>query len=118
MTKTVLERKNRLRIKRKKRVRGKISGTAEKPRVSIFKSNRYLTAQAIDDTAGNTIVGMNSKSLNLRANIEGATKFGESFAKKLQEKGITTIVFDRNGYKYHGVIAAFADAMRNAGIKF
>ncbi len=118
MNRKVLERKKRLRVKRKKSIRAKISGTAELPRVSIFKSNRYLSAQAIDDVAGNTLVGIHSKSLNLTANKEGAKKLGEAFAEKLKEKGIEKIVFDRNGYIFHGVVAEFANSLRDAGIKF
>jgi len=118
MNARVLKSKLANRLKRKKRVRSKISGTAELPRVSIFRSNRYLTVQAIDDVARVTLVGMNSKSINQRANKEGAVALAAEFAAKLKEKGIERIVFDRNGYQYHGVVAAFGDALRANEIKF
>jgi large subunit ribosomal protein L18 len=118
MNARVLKSKLANRIKRKRRVRAKISGTATLPRVSVFRSNRYLTVQAIDDQAGVTLVGMNSKSINHKANKEGAAALAAEFAKKLKEKNIEQIVFDRNGYRYHGVIAAFGDALRSNEIKF
>jgi large subunit ribosomal protein L18 len=110
-------KKNLLRAKRKLKVRSKISGTAIKPRVSIFKSNRYISAQAIDDVAGQTLAGLNSQTMNVRASREGAVQVAAAFASMLKEKNITDVVFDRNGYVYHGVIAAFADALRDNGIK-
>jgi large subunit ribosomal protein L18 len=118
MNSKVLEKKKALRVKRKKRIRAKISGTAELPRVSFFRSNKYLSVQAIDDLAGNTLVGLSGKTLNLSANIESAKKLAEAFAEKLKEKNIETIVFDRNGYEFHGVVASFADSLRASGIKF
>jgi large subunit ribosomal protein L18 len=114
----VLERKKALRAKRKKRIRAKISGTTELPRVSFFRSNRYLSAQAIDDVAGNTLVGLHGKSLQLQANSESAKKLGVTFAEKLKEKGIENVVFDRNGYEFHGVVADFANSLRDSGINF
>jgi len=118
MNARVLKSKLSNRLKRKKRVRAKISGCATLPRVSIFRSNKYLTVQAIDDTTATTIVGMNSKSISQKANKEGAVALANEFAAKLKEKGISTIVFDRNGYRYHGVVAAFGDALRQNDIKF
>lgn len=118
MNARVLKRKLANRLKRKKRVRSKISGSAELPRVSIYRSNRYLTVQAIDDKSGVTLVGLNSKTINQRANKAGAEALAAEFAGKLKEKGITSIVFDRNGYRYHGVIAAFGDTLRSHEIKF
>jgi large subunit ribosomal protein L18 len=112
-----IAKKNALRIKRKKRVRGNISGTAETPRVSVFKSNKYLSAQAIDDVAGATLASVNSKSMDLNVSRENAAKVGAAFAESLKAKEITTVVFDRNGYLYHGVVAAFAEALRENGIK-
>lgn len=111
-----IAKKNSLRIKRKRRVRGKISGTAEKPRVSIFKSNRFISAQAINDVEGVTLASVNSKSMDLRANKEDAVKVAAQFAETLKAAGINTIVFDRNGYLYHGVVAAFAQSLRDNGI--
>lgn len=118
MNAKVLERKVALRAKRKLRIRGKISGSVERPRVSVFRSNRYFSAQAIDDVANVTLASINGKKLALRANKEDAAKLGAEFAKVLKEKGINTIVFDRNGYEYHGVVAAFGDALRANEISF
>ena len=112
-----LAKKNSLRAIRKKRVRGNISGTAQTPRVTIFKSNKYLSAQAIDDVAGVTLAAVNSKALGLTSNKENAVKVAAQFAESLKAAGIETVVFDRNGYLYHGVVAAFADALRDNGIK-
>jgi len=112
-----LAKKNSLRAIRKRRVRGNISGTAQTPRVSIFKSNRYLSAQAIDDVAGVTLAAVNSKALGLSSNKENAVKVAAQFAETLKSNNIETVVFDRNGYLYHGVVAAFADALRDNGIK-
>jgi large subunit ribosomal protein L18 len=92
MNARVLKSKLSNRLKRKRRVRAKISGSATLPRVSIFRSNRYLTVQAIDDETSTTLVGMNSKSINQRANKEGAVALAAEFASKLKEKGITSIV--------------------------
>ncbi len=113
-----IAKKNSLRIIRKKRVRGSIAkGTAQTPRVSVFKSNKYLSAQAIDDIAGVTLAAVNSKVLNLNVNKENAVKVAAQFAEKLKAVGIEKVVFDRNGYLYHGVVAAFADGLRENGIK-
>jgi large subunit ribosomal protein L18 len=112
-----IAKKNSSRIIRKKRVRGSIKGTAQTPRVSVFKSNRYLSAQAIDDVAGVTLAAINSKALNLSVSRENAAKVAAQFAEKLKAAGIETVKFDRNGYLYHGVVAAFADGLRENGIK-
>ncbi|ADG92780.1 ribosomal protein L18 [Arcobacter nitrofigilis DSM 7299] len=112
-----IAKKNSLRIKRKRRVRGSISGTASKPRVSIFKSNKYLSAQAINDVEGVTLASVSSKALDLTVNKDNAVKVAAQFAENLKAAGIDTIVFDRNGYLYHGVIAAFAQSLRDNGIK-
>jgi len=113
-----IAKKNSLRAIRKRRVRGSISkGTAETPRVTIFKSNRYLSAQAINDIEGVTLAAASSKVLEVSANKEGAVKVAAAFAETLKAAGIETVVFDRNGYLYHGVVAAFADALRDNGIK-
>jgi len=114
-----LAKRDLRRIKRKRRIRGRISGTAEQPRVTIYKSNRYLIIQAIDDTKGHTITYLNTGHLEekIPSNIEGAKKAASLFSDKLKEAGIEKISFDRNGYKYHGVVAAFADSLRENGIK-
>ena len=112
-----LAKKNALRIKRKKRVRGSIFGTAEKPRVSIFKSNKYVSAQAINDVEGVTLAAVSSKAMGLNVNKENAVKVAAQLAENLKAAGIEAVVYDRNGYLYHGVVAAFADALRDNGIK-
>ncbi|MDY0121858.1 MAG: 50S ribosomal protein L18 [Sulfurimonas sp.] len=118
MNARVLKSKVANRLKRKRRVRAKISGSASLPRVSVFRSNRYLSVQAIDDTASVTLCALNSKSTGHKSNKEGATALGVAFAAKLKEAGISQIVFDRNGYQYHGVIAAFGESLRANEIKF
>jgi large subunit ribosomal protein L18 len=112
-----LARKNALRIKRKKRVRGNISGTAEKPRLSVFKSNKYFYAQAINDVAGTTLAAVDSRAMKLSVNKENVVKVAAQMAENLKSKNIETVAFDRNGYLYHGVVASFADALRDNGIK-
>ena len=106
-----------LTVKRKLRIRAKISGSATLPRVSVFKSNRYLSVQAIDDVTATTLCAIHSKSTGHKANKEGASALGEAFAATLKTANINEIVFDRNGYQYHGVIAAFGDALRANEIK-
>ncbi|MCR4941909.1 MAG: 50S ribosomal protein L18 [Campylobacter sp.] len=117
MTAKVLKRKLALRIKRKRRIRGKISGVASCPRISIFKSNRTIYVQAIDDVKAVTLAASDGRKLGIKANKDGAVVLAKDFAKKLSDKGIKEGVFDRNGYLYHGVVAAFADALRENGIK-
>jgi large subunit ribosomal protein L18 len=112
-----LLKRDALRLRRKKRVRGKISGTAEMPRLTVFKSNKYFSAQAIDDVAGNTLAAVNSKSLNLTATKENVKAVAAAMAENLKAKNIESVVYDRNGYLYHGVVASFADALRDNGIK-
>jgi large subunit ribosomal protein L18 len=106
------------RIQRKRRIRAKITGSASLPRVSVFRSNRYLSAQAIDDATATTLAAIHSKAAGLKANKEDAGKLGEAFAKTLKDAGINEVVFDRNGYVYHGVVAAFAESLRANEIKF
>ena len=113
-----LKNKSAKRVQRKRRIRAHITGCVSKPRVSVFRSNRYLSAQAIDDAAATTLAATHSKPLGLKANKEGAAKLGEAFAQTLKDAGITEITFDRNGYVYHGVVAAFAEALRANEIKF
>jgi large subunit ribosomal protein L18 len=112
-----LAKKNALRLRRKKRVRGNISGCTEIPRLSIFKSNKYFYAQAIDDVNGNTLASVDSRALKLSVNKENVVKVGAVMAEALKSKNIESVVFDRNGYLYHGVVANFADALRDNGIK-
>ncbi|MBD3791445.1 MAG: 50S ribosomal protein L18 [Campylobacterales bacterium] len=118
MLKSIQKRKNKLRAQRKARVRGKIFGTAELPRLTIFKSNKHFYAQAIDDNAGATLAAADGKKMGLKANQEDVKQVAAEMAKALAAKNIDAVVFDRNGYLYHGVVASFADALREAGIKF
>ena len=118
MRSTELRKRDLLRIKRKRRVRGKIFGTSERPRVTIYKSNRFLYTQAIDDTKGHTLASVSGNKEKIASNKEGAKVLGKLMAERLKEKGIEKIVFDRNGYKYHGVVATFAETLRENGIKF
>lgn len=117
MTEKVLRRKQILKTKRKLRTRGKIYGVAQKPRISVFKSNKYFYAQAINDEAGVTLASVDGKKLGLGNNKEQAKEIAKHFAASLSKAGITEAVFDRNGYLYHGVVAAFADSLRENGIK-
>nr|WP_267505890.1 50S ribosomal protein L18 [Borreliella garinii] len=107
------------KLRRKKRIKDKIGrGVANRPRITIFKSNRYFYAQVIDDSRGHTVVSISTieKSLNLSKNIDDIKKLGEVLAKRLKEKNINNLIFDRNGYKYHGLIASFATSLREFGI--
>lgn len=118
MLEKAMRQKNRLRIKRKMRTRSKIYGTAQKPRLSVFRSNRYFYAQVIDDENSITLAVVDGKTMGLKANKEDAKKIAHTLAEKLKSKGIRAIVFDRNGYLYHGVIAAFADSLRENDVLF
>lgn len=107
------------RSKIKLGVRSKISGTAERPRLTVFRSNKQIYAQVIDDIAGKTLASASSLKLGDKApKKEIASKVGALVAKAAQEAGVTTVVFDRNGYLYHGRIKELADAARNGGLKF
>ena len=106
------------RNKIKTRIRGKISGTAQRPRMSVFRSNKAIYVQLIDDNKGETLVSASSKGLEGGTKIEVAAKVGADIAKKALDKGITEVVFDRNGYLFHGRIKSLADAARGAGLKF
>ena len=114
---------NERQLKRKKRVGKKLNGTADKPRLSVFRSNKYIYVQAIDDVKGETLASSSSLTLfkgkkESKLNKEVVAKVGADIAKKLLDKNITTVVFDRNGYLYTGKIQALADAARDAGLKF
>jgi large subunit ribosomal protein L18 len=112
-----LLKRDALRARRKRRVRGNIAGTAEMPRLTVFKSNKYFYAQAIDDVAGNTLASADSRALKLSVSRESVAQVAAKMAENLKAKNIETVVYDRNGYLYHGVVAAFADALRDNGIK-
>ena len=107
------------RLKIKRSVRSKISGTAERPRLTVFRSNKQIYAQVIDDTTGRTLAAASSLKIEESASKkELAAKVGEQIAKSAQEAGVQAVVFDRNGYLYHGRIKELADAARNGGLKF
>ncbi len=106
------------RIKIKYRVRNKISGTQERPRMSVFRSNKQIYVQVIDDEAGRTLVAASSLGMEAMPKQEQAEKVGEMIAKKALEAGITTVVFDRNGYLYHGRVKQVAEGARKGGLKF
>lgn len=111
------------RRRRKIRIRKKISGTAVRPRLVVFRSNRHIYAQLVDDDAGRTLASSSTLSLAsggdaLKLDKETAAKVGKDIAAKAQEKSIETVVFDRNGYMYHGRIKALADGAREGGLKF
>ncbi len=112
----LLKQKNALKQRRVRRVRAKISGTTDVPRIAFVKSTRFLYAQAIDDVAGVTLASVDGKKEGQKANKEAATAVATVFAKSLKAKGIEKVVLDRRGDKYHGVVAAFADGLRDNGI--
>ena len=106
------------RLKIKTRIRGKESGTAERPRMTVFRSNKQIYVQLVDDLTGKTLAAASSRGMEAAPKTKQAANTGEAIAKKAQEAGITTVVFDRNGYLYHGRVKELADAARNGGLKF
>lgn len=113
--------KNEARVKRHVRVRGKISGTPERPRLNVFRSSNNIYAQIIDDVNGVTLAAASSLDKDFEGqggNKEAARKVGEMIAKKAQDKGITAVVFDRGGYLYHGRVKELAEGARSGGLKF
>ena len=113
--------KDRKRLKRKVHIRKRVSGTAERPRMTVFKSNRAISIQIIDDTKGHTLASASTleKELkSIKATVVGAGQLGEVMGKRLIEKNIKAVVFDRNGYLYHGLVKAMADGARKAGVQF
>jgi large subunit ribosomal protein L18 len=106
------------RNKIKTRIRGKVSGTAERPRMTVFRSNKSIYVQLVDDLKGATLASASSKGLEGGTKTEIAAKVGEAIAGKAKEQGIETVVFDRNGYLYHGRVKSLADAARKGGLKF
>ena len=112
---------NLQRLKRHKRVRGKISGTAERPRLAVYRSNAHISAQIIDDENGVTLVSANTYEKDFEgigSNKAAARKVGEMVGKRALEKGISAVVFDRGGYIYHGRVSELAEGAREAGLKF
>lgn len=110
--------RNNLRLQRKRRIRAKVKGTAEVPRLAVFKGLKHISVQAINDVASKTLFSVSNKEIKAKNDIGGAKKVGEAIAKKCLEKKISKAVFDRGGYKYHGKIKALADGAREAGLKF
>lgn len=116
--------KNKARLKRHLRVRKKITGTAARPRLSVFRSSKHIYVQLIDDVQGVTIASASTADKELAAqignggNVESARKVGQLVAERAKAKGVTQVVFDRGGYLYHGRIQALADAAREAGLEF
>lgn len=112
------------RQRRKHRIRNKISGTSERPRLSVFKSSRHIYAQVVNDVAGQTVAAASTLSRDLKGTLDGdkkmdaAKKVGALIAKICLEKKVDKVVFDRNGYLYHGRVKALADAAREAGLQF
>jgi large subunit ribosomal protein L18 len=119
-----IEQKELLRKKRHRRVRAKVTGTADRPRLNVSRSLQHVYAQLIDDTAGHTLAAASTVDKVLRAgnksggNIAAAKEVGKLIAERGQAVGITSVVFDRGGYKYHGRVRALADSAREAGLKF
>lgn len=111
--------KNNRRLRIRRGIRNKITGTTEKPRLSVFKSNKGIYAQIIDDSKGHTLVSASTKELGLSSlNIEASKQVGQKLAEKAKVNGLESIVFDRNGYVYHGKIKALAEGAREGGLKF
>lgn len=112
---------NEARLRRHRRVRGKISGTADRPRLNVFRSSAHIYAQLIDDIAGVTLCSASSVEKDFSAaggNKEGAKEVGKIIAKRAQDKGITNVVFDRGGYIFHGRVKELADGAREGGLNF
>jgi large subunit ribosomal protein L18 len=111
-----------LRERRHRRVRRKVEGTPERPRLAVFRSNRHIVAQVIDDTAGRTLAAASTVEADLRqggtGNIAAATTVGRLVAERAKQAGVTKVVFDRGGARFHGRVAALADAAREAGLEF
>ena len=113
-----------VRVKKHRRIRNHLSGTSQRPRLAVFRSNNHMYAQIFDDTVGNTLVSASTLDKDVKAelektnNVDAAAHLGTVIAKKALDKGITTVVFDRGGFIYQGKIKALADAAREAGLEF
>ena len=116
--------RSEVRVNKHRKLRNRLSGTAECPRLAVFRSNNHMYAQIIDDTVGNTLVSASTLEKDIKAelektnNVDAAAYLGTVIAKRALEKGITTVVYDRGGFIYQGKIAALADAAREAGLEF
>ena len=119
-----MRKKEELRLKRHKRIRMKMSGTPEKPRLVVHRSLKNISAQVLDDTMGKVLFSLSTKDKALKqkfisaGNLKASVLFGEMFAKAAKEKGIVKVIFDRAGYLYHGRIKSFAEALRQGGMEF
>ncbi len=118
MSKLTPKSKADKRARRHRRIRGKVFGTASKPRLSVFRSNKFLYAQVINDDTQVTLASANSKDIKGKSMVEDAKIVGERIAKAATEKGVKAVVFDRGGFTYGGVIRTLADSAREAGLKF
>jgi large subunit ribosomal protein L18 len=115
------ESRRAIRTRIHERIRSRVSGTQERPRLAVFRSTKHIYAQVIDDGQGQTLVAAASTEKDLRGkggNVEGAKLIGKAVAERAKEKGIGKVVFDRGGYQYHGRVKALADAARSAGLEF
>ncbi|NLD75592.1 MAG: 50S ribosomal protein L18 [Acidimicrobiales bacterium] len=115
------KQKREARIRRHRRVRKKVRGTAERPRLAVYRSNKHISAQVIDDRTGRTLAAATTLEADLKStggNVEGATKVGTLLAERAKAAGIDAVVFDRGGNRYHGRIKALADAAREGGLEF
>jgi large subunit ribosomal protein L18 len=113
--------KREARVRRHRRVRKKVRGTAERPRLAVFRSNKHISAQVIDDRSGRTLASASSVEADLRAsggNVATAEQVGERLAERARSAGVETVVFDRGGFMYHGRVAAVAEAARKGGLEF
>jgi large subunit ribosomal protein L18 len=110
--------KNEKRVVRHNRIRARVIGTPERPRLAVFRSNRYVYAQVIDDTAGKTLLAVDSRTDKKGTPVERAVVVGTEVAKKAKAAGITKVVFDRGGFRYQGIVAALADSARAGGLEF
>jgi large subunit ribosomal protein L18 len=110
--------KTQHRLRRKIRVRARVSGTAQRPRLTVFRSLTQMTVQLVDDAAGRTIAAASTKEAKKKANLDGAKALGTLIAKKAKDAKVETVVFDRNGYLFHGRVKALADAAREGGLQF
>ena len=118
MSKLTPKTKTDLRARRPRRIRSRVSGTKDKPRLSVFRSNRFLYAQVIDDESGTTLAAASSRDMKGMRMMDAAKLVGEKVAKAASSKGIATVVFDRGGFTYTGIIRALADAARENGLAF
>jgi large subunit ribosomal protein L18 len=116
-----LELKKAKRVRRKAHIRKRVTGTPERPRMTVYRSARYIYIQVIDDTKGHTLASASNKEGSfgqIKSTVGGASELGQAIGQRLKEKGVGKVVFDRNAYAYHGVVKAIAEGARKAGIEF